>query len=834
MKRLYPLLLLFLFLLLAAGQELTAQGHSELKNELSSYYRLTTPKMSENGRWLTAWKSYDLNRDTLLIFDSELPGEPLDYRTKIKSVAFLGNKLLLTTISGQAELIRLPEFACTHYVGVNNARLIKNKNLFLLHYNAKEQNRLEMRDSSGSLLNAFDRVKRFYVTEDENIYFYCENSDQGYDVFRVMENKIENIYHATNKISSLELATNGQGIIIHEQFGEDALLNLVYLDIRSASAYNLHEILPISFQRAFTEEIEDDVYFIKLIMSAKKRNDEMVDIWRGNDKRLVEKFYPPITSITYVWKPRDHFIRKIGTNKQPIALNIGNKRYFLSIDPWKLQDYLSDQPPIQLFLFDLEDDNYVVLDTIAPQYYLSGNGNYALSPVENGWKLYHLPSKDTKFIEGKHLNMPWFTTDGKSIVFEGKGAVWQWDIKTETLTCLAKFDEYITRIVNNNREDIYSAYGRFSIQQINLPKPLLIELYDPETNQTGYSLWYKGKTKTIIPPTTNYIRSLTYNQPLTCFSWLEENYNQAPSVVCKKADQNPTVIFQSNKKDEKISSLKQKIISYANNEGTPLKGILYYPLGYKPSLKYPMVVHVYEKQNNLANRYPSPSIYEGTGFNIRLLLERGYFVYLPDIEISGKNGPGIDALDCVNHALDALAYNPTIDKEKIGLIGHSFGGYETDYIATRSDRFATFVSGSGHSDIVWDSHSFNYHFQIPDYVRIEANMYKMGVPFSSDKGLYFKNNPIYHAEKVNAPVLLWTGTEDENVTPDHTMAFYNALCRNEKDVIALLYKNEGHVLLQKQTQDDLTYKILDWFNYFLKDDVDCGWISEGMNKKDAQ
>ena len=315
---------------------------------------------------------------------------------------------------------------------------------------------------------------------------------------------------------------------------------------------------------------------------------------------------------------------------------------------------------------------------------------------------------------------------------------------------------------------------------------------------------------------------------------MEENYNMPSQLVCRKTDKNPVTVFQSNQQNKPIFSLKQEIIRYTNSEGTPLKGILYYPLKYKPSQKYPLVVHIYEKQNRLANRCPFPSLYEGIGFNIRLLLEQGYFVYLPDIEITGKNGPGIDALDCVNHALDALAYNPTINKEKTGLIGHSFGGYEIDYISTRSDRFATFVSGSGHSDIVWDSHSFNYGFQIPDYVRIEANMYKMGVPFSADKGLYFKNNPAYHAEKVNAPVLLWTGTEDKNVTPDHTMAFYNALCRNEKDVIALFYKNEGHVLFQQQTQNDLTNRIMDWFNYFLKDSVECEWISAGMNKKDAQ
>ena len=825
---------LFLSLLLAAGQELMAQNEEELQYPVKKYYQLTGLKMSDDGKWLTAWKSYDQNRDTLLIFDSRHPGNPLGYRTKVKTVVFTGTGQLLMQRSNQAELLNLKDQNSISYRGTKQVQVLKTKEQFVLLYNKDEQNKLELRKTDGLLLNVVNRVIRFFVTKSDQIYAFAENPDQGYDVFRIMENTIEKVYHTINKISYLDIANDGQKLIIHEQNQQDSVLNLVFLDVQAKKNYLLNEILPTAFQRAFTEEIEDGVHFLKLIVPQKQQKNEMVNIWRGNDKRLVEKFFPPITVMTYIWKPRDHFIRRAGTDKQPKALNIRNKRYFLSIDPWKLQDYQSEQPPIQLFLYDLKVDNYVELDTIAPEYYLSGNGNYALSPVENGWKLYHLPSKGTKFIEGKYLSMPWFSTDCKSVVFQGKGAVWQWDIKTETLTCLAKFNEYITKIVNIKREDIKSSYGRFSTQQVNLSNPLVIELSNPQKNQTGYSLWFKGKTEVIIPPTTKHIQSLKYNRFFTSFSWLEEDYNQPPRLVYKETGKNPVVIFESNKQDETILTLKQELISYTNRERTPLKGILYYPLEYKTSQKYPMVVHIYQKQNNLASRYLSPSIYEGIGFNIRLLLEKGYFVYLPDIEISGKNGPGIDALDCVNHALEALAHNPTIDKERIGLIGHSFGGYETNYIATRSDRFATFVSGSAHCDIVWDSHSFNYGFHIPDYVRIEANQYKLGVPFSADKELYFKNNPIYHAEKVNAPVLLWTGTEDRNVTPDHTMAFYNALCRNEKDVIALFYKNEGHVLLQKQTQDDLIYKILDWFNYFLKDNVECEWISKGMSKKDAQ
>lgn len=832
MKSLYPLF--FLCLLLAAGRELTAQNYpDELRKTANRHYLLTGLKMSENGRWLTAWKSYDLNRDTLLIFDSQRPGKPVDYRTKVKSIAFTGTGQLLITSPTQAELINLDKQSGICFPGVKKAQALKSGRQFVLHYNAEEQNRLELRNINGELVNEIRQVTSFYITKDDPIYAVAENDKNGFDVLLIREQTTEKVYLADRKILSLNVDPGGQGMMIHEQNPEGSP-DVVYLDLNTKTSFSLNNVLSLSFQRAFTEVIsEGNIYFLKLIVPGVKQDDALVDIWYGNDNRLEEKFCSPINELTYVWKPRNHFIREMGTDHLPLSINTCNDRYLLSFDPYSLQDYRTERTPLQLYVYDLEENRYALLDTIAPELYLSGDGNYALSPGSSGWYLYHIPSGSKKLIDRKDLAPPWFSEDGATVLFEGEGAVWQYEIKTAMLTRAVTFDGYQTSIVNGRWDDISANKSRITKHQVNLSQPLVIELYDPKENRTGYALWYKGETEVIVPPTSKHIQSLTHDDRYQHFSYIEEDYNLPPRLIYKEMGKDETVVYQSNKQDKAILSLKQEIIPYTNSDGVPLKGILYYPLGYDPSLKYPMVVHIYENQNQFANRYPYPSYYESLGFNIRLFLEDGYCVYLPDIVIQGKAGPGLDALDCVNRALDALAHNPLIDRSRIGLIGHSFGGYETDYIATRSNRFAAFVSGSGHSDIVWDSHSFNYNFDIPDYVRIEANKYKMGKPFSADKGLYFKNNPAYHAEKVNAPVLLWTGREDQNVTADHSMAFYNALRRNQKEVIALFYKGEGHDLQQQQAQFDLTCRILDWFGYFLKGDTECGWINKRICKKDA-
>ena len=834
MRSLYPLF--FLCLLLAAGRELTAQNHpDEPQKPANKHYKLTGLKMSENGRWLTAWKSYDLNRDTLLIFDSQAAGKPVGYRVKAGRIAFLNNDRLLIKNSQQAELLNLVNQTGTCFNGVKQLQLLNNKKQFVLHYDAEGENRFELRNINGELVNETSRVNRFYVTKDDLIYVVTENENNGFEVLRIGEQNTEKVYHTACKILSLTVDHGGTGIMVLEQNPEDSSPDMVYLDLKTKTSFSLNNVLPISFQQAFTETIsEGRTYFLKLWVNKPQKDTSLVDIWYGNDNRLEEKFCSPIDVLTYVWKPRDLFIRKMGTDHLPLSINTGNDRYFLSFDPYSLQDYRTERPLLQLYVYDLMENRYALLDTIAPELYLSGDGNYALSPGSSGWYLYHISSGRKKLIDHKDLETPWFSEDGSTVLFGGEGAVWQYEIKTAILTRIATFDGYQTSIVNGQWNDISAHKSRIVKHQVNLSQPLVIELYDPKENRTGYVLWYKGKTEVIVPPTSKHIQSLNHDDGYQHFSYIEEDYNLPPRMVYKEMDKEGTVLYRSNNQDKAILSLKREIIPYTNSDGIPLKGILYYPLGYDPSLKYPMAVHIYEKQIQLDNRYPYHSYYESLGFNIRLFLEDGYFVYLPDIVIQGKAGPGLDALDCVNHALDALAHNPLIDRGRIGLIGHSFGGYETDYIATRSARFAAFVSGSSHSDIVWDANSFNYNFDIPDYVRIEANMYKMGKPFSEDKGLYFKNNPVYHAEKVNAPVLLWTGLSDQNVTADHSMAFYNALRRNQKEVIALFYNGEGHSLQKEQAQFDLTSRILDWFGYFLKGDTESGWISKGISKKDAR
>jgi len=786
--------------------------------------------MNEDGRWISIRKSYDMNSDTVLIFCSLNPGEPVAIRTKIGDIFFPDKDYVLLQGRDQAELLNLKEKTSIHFKGVKEIQEIKSKKQFALHYAEEEKSRLELRNVNEELLNAVDNVSRFYTIKSGQIYAIAE-TEQESEILLLKDKIKEKVYGTTQKISYLEADSGEQGIMIYEQNTESNSQEVKYLDLATKTCFPLKEILPISIQNGFRETIRaGSVYFLRLWVYKNKEDTSLVDIWYGNDHQLEEKFHPPTRCLYYVWEPKRKVVQQIGNDQMTTSINLGNDHHFISFDHYLLNDYKWSVPYLKIYLYNRDKDIYSYIDTIRPKLYTSQNGDYILYEKKKDWCLYHSSTAAEKAICGDNIKTPYFTSDEKSILLEVKNGLWQYDLEENEMTELPEFKGYQTTIVNTNSQII----GNFSFYRntIDLEKSLIIKLYDPVENKSSYILWHKGTCETIIPPTTKRIECLNYNNSFTCFSWVEENYNLPPRLVYKEMGKKEKVIYQSNKADRTILSLKQEIISYTNDEGIALKGVLYYPLHFNPSQKYPMVVHIYQVQSKqISNEYPvvAYSKENNDGFNLRLFLQKDYFVYFPDI-VYGDKGTGLSALDCVNHALDAIENNPSVDKSKIGLIGHSHGGYETNIIATHSNRFATYVSGSANSDIVRSYFSFNYNFLSPFYWQYENGQYEMNKSFYEDKDLYFHNNPIHYVDRVNAPILLWTGKKDRNIYWEQTMEFYIGLKRNNKNVVALFYPKEAHIMYATDACRDLVSRILAWFDYFLKGDENAEWINKEIKR----
>ena len=138
------------------------------------------------------------------------------------------------------------------------------------------------------------------------------------------------------------------------------------------------------------------------------------------------------------------------------------------------------------------------------------------------------------------------------------------------------------------------------------------------------------------------------------------------------------------------------------------------------------------------------------------------------------------------------------------------------YHLTQTKFFKAGVAGAGIHDLTMEYYSYNYNFNRPGYWRFESPQFNIGKPQADVPRLYQKNSPILHAKQMNAPLLLWTGKEDYNVFWHQSVQMANALRRYKKEHELLLYPNEGHSFIQQNNQEDLTRRILNWFDTYLK------------------
>lgn len=162
-----------------------------------------------------------------------------------------------------------------------------------------------------------------------------------------------------------------------------------------------------------------------------------------------------------------------------------------------------------------------------------------------------------------------------------------------------------------------------------------------------------------------------------------------------------------------------------------------------------------------------------------------------------------------------------------GLIGHSFGGYESAFIITQTTLFATAIASGAITDLVSFYHTVGPRSGIPDMWRLNEQWNMGGTPHDIPI-IYQNNSPIAHVGNIQKPVLLWTGKNDKQVDTHQSLEFYLALRRLKKKNIMLMYPDEGHVVTNPDNQKDITIRMIEWFNYFLKDDHSYQWIDQGI------
>lgn len=787
----------------------------------SGLYRISVSEYSRNGRWLAIRKLRDENSDTVMVLDTQSRKTVASFVRK-SSLSFVGPDGLLAAGTGNAEFVNLATGKKKLFGHVTKAETLALDRYAVLDV----QNILSVYGPNGVTMQRVLNVHDFYVAGSRKRLFVQVRGVNKYEVWDCSSSAPKILYSTTNPIRQVKASPSGKLLSITESRTEDDGVHLTLVETGSGNAAKLKDIVLAEGEELHTDELQDGkAYLITAVRNRKAPDSETVEIWHGEDGNLQAKTVGTRTKRYWLWKPGTDAAVALPTDRYPEVAAFNNTRYVLVTKQDENYNYRTFLPRMKAALYDTEISGY--LEIPETQWVFSQDGRFLLGKEEGGaaWNITDLRTLTKTTISGAGLKNPVFSEDVTRIYFESMDDLWGYDIKKERLVPLGISGSHKAVIVNFRRAILNYSAGVYTAV-FDPGKPLLVQVSDEDTGNVTLISFHKGKKGSLFDGGTNRIRGVNSDERVNKIILISENYNSPAEVVMIDAMRNiKQVLYKSNPADTKAAEIRQEVIHFANSKGRHLKGMLYYPEDFDPAKKYPMVVRIYQIQSGDANEYRIPGLGNPVGFDLRTLIGKGYFVYLPDIFFD-ERGPGVAAVDCVNSALDAVDHLTGIDKGRVGLMGHSMGGYLTNFIAGRSNRFAAYISGAGHSDIVRAYFSFSYNYDSPLYWQFESGQYEMKAPFSEDKELYTANNPILEVENVNAPMLLWTGKKDMNVYWDHTMEFYIGLKRNGKRTVALFYPGQGHDLGRRTPErKDLNERVLDWFDHFLKKQPAKNWIN---------
>lgn len=269
-----------------------------------------------------------------------------------------------------------------------------------------------------------------------------------------------------------------------------------------------------------------------------------------------------------------------------------------------------------------------------------------------------------------------------------------------------------------------------------------------------------------------------------------------------------------------------RLIEYkCENSDERRQAALFLPAGYEQGKQYPMLTYIYELLSQNYNVYQQPNATRYA--NASVYTSRGYAYLMPDITYH-LDDPGRSALWCVVPAVKAAIATGMIDSSRVGLQGHSWGGYQTTFITTQTNIFKTAVAGAPLTDMVsmfgsiyWNSGSTDGSIFIASQGRFT------GGPNERPEA-YMRNSPQVFAHQLSIPFMILHNDRDGAVDFNQGITYYNHLRQLGKEVVLLEYVGENHGLARPANQKDYALRMTEWFDTFLRDQPAPQWLTDGV------
>lgn len=337
-----------------------------------------------------------------------------------------------------------------------------------------------------------------------------------------------------------------------------------------------------------------------------------------------------------------------------------------------------------------------------------------------------------------------------------------------------------------------------------------------------------GKLENIVLDTLSFTQ---VRQALEApsFSFVESNFSVMPDVwLAPKGNfARAFKVSDSNPQMSEYNWGTARLVKWNAYDGTPSEGVLYVPEDLDPTKKYPMLCVFYETgSEDLYTHYNMEPSWSWV--NYPFYVSRGYVIFVPDIHY--KAGiPGECAWNFVCSGAEEMCDRyPWIDRERIGIDGQSWGGYQTAFLVTRTNMFACAGSGAPVSNMTSAFGGIRWESGDSRQGQYEQGQSRIGRNLWEATELYIANSPVFHANRVNTPLLIMHNDADGAVPWYQGIEMFMALRRLQKPVWMLQYNGEAHNLKERRNRKDITVRLQQFFDHYLKGDPMPEWMLNGI------
>ena len=468
---------------------------------------------------------------------------------------------------------------------------------------------------------------------------------------------------------------------------------------------------------------------------------------------------------------------------------------------------------------------------------LSPEGRFVLSYEDRHWNLYDVATGESRSLTAD-MTVPfydedhdypspvpgygvagWVAGDAAVLIYD-KYDVWSFPTAGGAPQCLTagrgRHEQRVYRILRTDPEQIAFAPGG----------RLFLSSYSDRDKDRGFAEAVVGRAgvKALYggPFRCDFLR-LTEDSRQILFT--RQTYREFPDLWIAGEDlSDPRRITDVNPQTEEFVWGDARLVEWKSQDGIPLQGVLITPEHSPEGEPLPLIVYFYRFFSQRLHDFAHPVVNHRPDFPF--YVGQGYAVFLPDIRFE-VGDPGSSATRCLVPGIEKLVADGIVHKDKVGLHGHSWSGYQTAFVITETNAFACAIAGAPVSNMTSAYGGIRWGSGMARQFQYEKTQSRLGATLWEDRDRYIDNSPVFFADRIQTPLLIQFGDADGAVPWYQGIELYLALRRLDKDCVFLQYADEPHHLQKMPNKVDYTLKMLEYFDHYLKGKP-SDWIREGV------